>query len=49
MVKGIQNLFFVLLLGYVSGELTEDLTRLIDMHFPETTYVLLLNAHKSME
>ena len=43
LVKGIQNLFASVLLMYLSEEYKGNLTRLIDMHFPETTYVLLVN------
>lgn len=44
--KGIMNLFLTVLASYlIGGAATDDLTRLLDMHYPETTYVLLRNAH----
>lgn len=45
-VKGVGNLFGTILLYFVLVEAYKnDLSRLIDMHYPETTYVLLQNAH----
>ena len=46
LIKGIQNLFLSVLLAYLAeGPTKNDLTRIINMHYPETTYVLLINAH----
>ena len=46
LVKGIGNLFFALILSLAGqGAPSNDLSRLLDMHYPETTYVLLQNAH----
>ena len=44
-IKAVGNLFLTILLIYISDQYSPDLVRLIDMHFPETTYVLLKNAH----
>ena len=44
-IKGVANLFLQVLLMYLSDTYSPNLTRLIDMHYPETTYVLLKNAH----
>ena len=44
-VKGVANLFMQLLLMYLLDTYSPNITRLIDMHYPETTYVLLKNAH----
>ncbi len=49
-VKGVGNLFGAVLLYFVFFETYKnDLSRLIDMHYPETTYVLLQNAHAKAE
>lgn len=46
LIKAVGNLFItVLFLYYLSSDFANDLTRLINMHYPETTYVLLNNAH----
>lgn len=44
-VKGVGNLFMQLLLMYLLDSYSPSITRLINMHYPETTYVLLKNAH----
>ena len=44
-IKGVSNLFLQVLLLYLSDTYSPNITRLIDMHYPETTYVLLKNAH----
>ncbi len=44
-IKGVQNLFFRIILLFLTDQGKADLTRLIDMHYPETTYVLLKTAH----
>lgn len=50
LVKGIRNLFFTVLLSLAAdGASSNDLGRLLDMHYPETTYVLLQNAHAKAE
>lgn len=50
LVKGIGNLFLALLLSLAAdGAPSNDLGRLLDMHYPETTYVLLQNAHAKAE
>lgn len=46
LVKGIQNLFLTILVLYLGDTYKGDLERLLDMHYPETTYVLLKNAHQ---
>ena len=49
-VKGVGNLFGAILLYFVLVEAYKnDLSRLIDMHYPETTYVLFQNAHAKAE
>ena len=49
-VKGVGNLFGAILLYFVFVEAYKnDLSRLIDMHYPETTYVLLKNAHSKAQ
>jgi hypothetical protein len=45
--KATEHLFVKVLLIYGSETYRQDLMRLIDMHFPEVTYALLLNAHKN--
>ena len=45
--KAVEHLFIKVLLIYGSETYRQDLMRLIDMHFPEVTYALLLNAHKN--
>ena len=42
-IKGVQGLFLTILLMYLGDDYKGSLTRLIDMHYPETTYVLLKN------
>ena len=50
LVKGIGNLFQAILLSYAfGGAPANDLSRLLDMHYPETTYVLLKNAHSKAQ
>lgn len=50
LVKAIGNLFLTLVLSFIAGgAITDDLNRLLDMHYPETTYVLLKNSHLRME
>ena len=50
LVKGIGNLFLAVLLSLaVDGAPSKDIGRLLDMHYPETTYVLLKNAHEKPE
>lgn len=50
LVKGIGNLFLALLLSLAAdGAPSNDIGRLLDMHYPETTYVLLQNAHAKAE
>lgn len=44
--NAIVYLFLRVLLIYSSDEYRPSLERLIDMHYPETVYVLLLRAHK---
>ena len=47
LIKGVQNLFLTLLSSFVGdGAAKNDLTRLLDMHYPETTYVLLKYTHE---
>ncbi len=48
LTKGIQQLFLKILLLYLNEETKDSLVRLIDMHYPETTYVLLKNAHQNI-
>lgn len=43
--KAIQYLFFNILMMYMSESSKPSLTRIIDMHYPEVTYALLVNAH----
>ena len=43
--KGAMNLFMQVLLMYASNDYKGSLVRLIDMHYPEVTYVLLNNMH----
>lgn len=45
-VKGVQNVFLSILFLSLSNQFKADLSRLIYMHFPETEYVLLKNAHQ---
>ena len=46
LIKGVRNLFMNILIYFFMVEAYKNnLTRLIDMHYPETTYVLLKNAH----
>lgn len=45
LVKAVGNLFLKTLLIYMMDDYSSNLTRLITMHYPETTYVLLNNAH----
>lgn len=45
LVKAIGNLFLAPLMIMMSGTYSGDFTRLLDMHYPESTYALLLNAH----
>ena len=50
LVKAIGNLLMSLVLSFaLGGAPANDLGRLIDMHYPETTYVLLQNAHAKAE
>ncbi len=50
LIVGVQNLFPMLLGSFIMGGATKgNLTRLLDMHYPETTYVLLKNAHEKPE
>ena len=49
LIKGVQNLFLAILLMYVGDQTKGSITRLIDMHYPETTYVLLKNAHQKAQ
>ncbi len=49
LIKGVQNLFLAILLMYVGDQTKGSITRLIDMHYPETTYVLLKNAHQKQQ
>ena len=50
LIAGILNLFPTLLSSFMMGGTTKDnLNRLLDMHYPETTYVLLKNAHEKPE
>lgn len=50
LVKGIGNLFLSVILSLaVDGAPSNDTGRLLDMHYPETTYVLLQNAHAKAE
>lgn len=44
--NGIMYLFLPLILIYMNTDYRQSLTRLIYMHYPESTYALLLNAHK---
>lgn len=47
LMKGVQNLFLTILSSFIGGGAAKsNLTRLLDMHYPETTYVLLKNAHE---
>lgn len=43
--KAIQYLFFNILLLYMNEQSKPSLTRVINMHYPEVTYALLVNAH----
>lgn len=45
--KAIINLFMKVFLIYADETYKPSLTRLIDMHYPEVTYALLLNAHQN--
>lgn len=46
LLKAVGNLFgMILIYYYLSSDFANDLTRLITMHYPETAYVLLKNAH----
>ena len=47
-IKGVTNLFMQVLLMFLLDDYSPDITRLIDMHYPETTYVLLNNAHSKV-
>lgn len=49
LIKGVQNLFLAIILMYVGDQTKGSITRLIDMHYPETTYVLLKNAHQKAQ
>ena len=49
LVKAIGNLFLGLLLMYLSNDTKPALTRLIDMHYPEVTYVLLKEYNRTLE
>ena len=47
LIKGVQNLFPMLLGSLAMGGASKDnLFRLLDNHYPETTYVLLKHAHE---
>lgn len=45
-IKGVQNVFLGILLLSLNDQFKTDLSRLVYMHFPETEYVLLKNAHQ---
>ena len=49
LIVGVQNLFPMLLGSFLMDETKGNLNRLLDMHYPETTYVLLKNAHEKVE
>ena len=50
LMRGIIFLFGTILSYFLQdGAEKSDLTRLLDMHYPETTYVLLQNAHAKAE
>ena len=47
LIKGVQNLFPMLLSSIaMKGASKDNLFRLLDNHYPETTYVLLKHAHE---
>jgi hypothetical protein len=48
MVKAIQNLFMKFLGYYMQDTYKGNLTRILDMHYPEVTYCLLKNAHSKL-
>ena len=45
LVKAIGTLFLKTLMLYMMNDYSSNLTRVISMHFSETVYVLLKNAH----
>ena len=48
MIKAVQNLF-IKLLGFYTGEYKNNLTRVLDMHYPEVTYTLLKEYHTKLD
>ena len=47
LVKAVGNLFIKTLLIYMMNDYSSNLTRIIGMHYSETVYVLLKNAHSN--
>ena len=48
MVKAVQNLFMKFLGYYMQDTYKGNLTRILDMHYPEVTYCLLKNANSKL-
>ena len=46
--KAFKNLFGTVINLYMSNTYKTNLTRILDMHYPEVTYVLLKNAHSKL-
>ena len=46
--KAFKNLFGTVINLYTSNTYKTNLTRILDMHYPEVTYVLLKNAHSKL-
>ena len=46
--KAFKNLFGTITNLYMGGTYKDNLTRILDMHYPEVTYVLLKNAHSKL-
>ena len=44
----VQSIFSGILSIYTGGKYTNNLTRVLDMHYPEVTYCLLKNAHSKL-
>ena len=48
LIKAITNLFMKLLAMYMNENYKNDLSRILDMHYPEVTYCLLNQMHSKM-
>ena len=46
--NAVQNLFNVVLSVYINPNYSANMTRILDMHYPEVTYCLLQNAHSKL-